>query len=158
MQLGLSHPTSPDSRRIAIPRAAAVTLGLGVAGAVIGAPIGAAVFGAVYLLQDFYWCYVPSVPDTLAGGGIVGAGFGFLALPFTAWTRPRVAFGRIISATTLATVAAGSTAFVVAALDHTAPLLAALAGFVYAASRLGAHARSVSADLEGERLHNSRVP
>src|SRR5687767_10615454 len=89
--------------RVDIPRAAGVTLGLGATGAVAGAPVGSLLLAAMSLAADGYDFY-SYMPDVLLAGAVAGGALGALALPFTAWTLPRVTVGQILSATTAATI------------------------------------------------------
>src|SRR5690349_17850849 len=110
MRLGIQRPTAATNRRISIPRALGVTLGLGIAGAGFGASIGAGTLAAINLAIDGPGGF-PYVFDAYTFAGGVGAFLGVIAFPYVAWSLPTVSIGRILAATAVGTAIGGAAGF-----------------------------------------------
>ncbi len=130
----LSTTTTPA--RMDIPRAAVVTLGLGITGAALGAPFGAALLTAIMLITEYSSCF-PCMAGVPTAGGIIGAGLGFFAFPFTAWSLPRVSMGRILIATAVGMTIGSAAGLLMPNLDGLGSMIGAMIGFGTATSWLG---------------------
>jgi len=135
MRREITLPTEVHAR-IDVARAAGVTIGLGVTGAIAGAPLGTLLFAVMGLAEDGYDCY-SYMPDVVLAGVIIGGGLGALVLPFSAWTLPRAPVGHILSATAAGTVVGTLAGALLMGLDALGPLLGAIIGFGSATSWLG---------------------
>jgi len=133
MRLGVRGATAATNRRITLSRALGATVALGVVGAGVGASIGAGMLVAISFAtagpDDFPYLFVyPFARD-------IGAGLGVIALPYAAWSLPRVSIGRILATTTIGTIIGGAAGFVW--IDLLGAMLGAIIGFGCAASWLG---------------------
>ena len=82
MRLGIQGATAATNRRITIPRALGVTLGLGITGAAMGASIGAGLLVVIGYVSDGPGGF-PYVFDAYTFAGTVGAGLG--VIPAKLW-------------------------------------------------------------------------
>ena len=151
MRLGIRGATAATNARISIARAVGVTIGLGAVGASVGAGLAAGLFAVLSLAIDGPGGY-PYVWDAFWLAGVIGAGLGAIALPYVAWSLPRVAIGRIVATTALGTAIGGTAGFLW--MHALGALLGAVMGFGCAASYLGIRS---STALWGERTRLNRV-
>jgi hypothetical protein len=135
MRFGIQGPTAATIRRITIPRALGVTLGLGIAGAAVGASIGAGMLGVISLGIDGPGGF-PYFFDAYLFAGAIGAGLGVIAYPYIAWSLPTVSIGRILAATTMGTAIGGTAGLLGTNLDFIGAVLGAVFGFGCGASWL----------------------
>ena len=136
MRLGIRGATAEKNARISIPRALGVTFGLGAAGASVGASLGAGLLAAIRLAIDGPGGF-PYLWDAFSLAGLVGAGLGAIALPYVAWSLPRVTIGRIVATTALGTVMGATAGFLWMDLDFLGAIIGAVMGFGCAAAYLG---------------------
>ena len=126
-----------------------VTLGIALAGAIIGGVMGAALFAAWTGLS---WVWVndrDGIGTVIAVGAAAGAGLGAVLAPLTSWVfLRRVPLGKALLQTTIGTTVGTAIGL---ALDSTglmlrshvpASLVGAIAGFLAAAVRLRFAART----------------
>jgi hypothetical protein len=135
MRRALTLPRTTNAG-VDIPRAAAATLGLGVAGAAAGAAVGALLFAVLVMAAEGYSRHT-YLSVVLQAGAIVGGAVGALVIPFTAWTLPHVPLGRILCATTAATIVGTLMGALFTGVDTLGPMLGATVGFGSATSWLG---------------------
>lgn len=153
MRLGIRGATAATNARISIARALGVTIGLGAAGASVGASLGAGLLAVISLAIDGPGGF-PYLWDAFSLASLMGAGLGAIALPYVAWSLPRVTIGRIVATTALGTVIGGTAGFLWINLHALGAIIGAVIGFGCAASYLGIRS---STALWGEPTSPNRV-
>ena len=119
-----------------LPRVTAVTAGLLLTGALVGAALAVGVLGIVGLVVDGPGGY-PYIWGAYGLAAAFGAFIGGVGLPLVAWGWLRhVALGRVVFETGIGTMLGGLVGMLASGLRPLPSLLGALAGFLVAAIQL----------------------
>jgi hypothetical protein len=127
------------------PRAAGVTVGLMIAGAIVGGILGAGLLAAVGLLVDGPGGF-PYVWDAFVLAALVGARLGAIGLPVLTWgLLRRVSLGRILAYTASGTVLGSAAGLLGSHVDPFLAVAGASVGFGAAGVGLWLRARDAGA-------------